>query len=84
MKKALMVSLKAVLSMIYVAAVYYISMSTPILSKINYNGRQYIEYSLKSFIFFGAAVGIYVFAHGAIKQFVTARAEKNDRISNHC
>ena len=71
-----MVLLETTLSMIYVAAVYHISMSTPILAKINYNGRQYIEYSLKSFIFFGAAVGIYVFAYVAIKQFVLARAEK--------
>lgn len=76
MKKILMVLLEITLSMIYVAAVYHISMSTPILAKINYNGRQYIEYSLKSFIFFGAAVGIYVFAYEAIKQFVIARAEK--------
>ena len=76
MKKILMVLLGITLSMIYVAAVYHISMSTPILAKINYNGRHYIEYSLKSFIFFGAAVGIYVFVYEAIKQFVIAKAEK--------
>ena len=78
MKKQLKSTLEVVILLIYVAVVYHISMTTPILSKVDYGGKVYIEYSLKSFIFFGAAAGLYAFVHDAIKLIIKARKENKD------
>lgn len=75
MKKHLLRILEVVLLLIYVIVVYHISMNTPILAKMNYGGRWYIEYSLKSLIFFGAAAGIFAFVHDVIRLIIKARKE---------
>ena len=76
MKKHIRGLIEVIILVIYVAAVYLISIKTPLLSKISYDGKMYIEYSINSLIYFASAAGIYAFAHDAVKLIIKARKEQ--------